>query len=586
MAYFVDGIYRCGILLKDKPLTDLGLKNIHYTLEHPQPDGKLGPGPNDMKLTVEPDGVTGPTTMGAHWPFAVFTRALMAYYGETGDKRVLEALTKHYGTLSERFGIDNRDVDAIEGMCWLYTQTGDEKLIRQAERTWQNFENSPSNTKKRIWTLDGMTREAPLRGHGVSVCEISKQTAILYLATGKKEYLDAALGGFRSLKRDHELVDGVPSSDSGLSGKQPTRQHETCVVPDYTWSLGYALLASGDPRFADTIERGLYNAGLSVIDRDFKSHQYYSSANQMIATQTSNNPNTGIKNRNLQAYRPDFRPECCTGNVQRMLPTYIGRMWLSDGNGGVAAVLYGPSSVQTTVGTAHEKVSIKQTTDYPFSGESVFTVSAGKPVEFPFHFRIPKWAEGATVTVNGKVAEGTVQAGTFFTLQRTFADGDMIKLFLPMKVRMETPVPASQSLSRGPLLFSVKIKEEKRRVDDARGKDPDFPAWDYRPASSWNYGLALSGPEELSKVRIEARPVKDYPWTADSSPVVLTAPARQIPAWVLTEKGENPELPTAPFEVSAKTEEIQLVPQGATQLHLTVFPAITHDRVKDSSSKQ
>ena len=124
-AYFIDGSYRCGLLVNNPSLIDQGLKNIHFVLRHPQPDGKLGPGPADMKLKVGSDGVAGPQVMGANWPMSVFTRALMAYYGETGDETVLDALTRHYLSLSDKFGIDNRDVDAIEGMCWLSLKTGD-----------------------------------------------------------------------------------------------------------------------------------------------------------------------------------------------------------------------------------------------------------------------------------------------------------------------------------------------------------------------------------------------------------------------------------------------------------------------------
>lgn len=490
---------------------------------------------------------------------------------------MLDALTKHYLAVSDRFGIDNRDVDAIEGICWLAAETGDARFVAIAERAWRNFVASPSNhPKKPIWTLESMRDAAPLIGHGVSVCEISKQTLCLYLVTGNRAYLDAGLGGFRSLRRDHELVDGVHSSDASVSGNAPERQHETCVVrvvPDYTWSLGYGLMASGEARFGDTIERGIFNAGLSVIDRDFRAHQYYSSPNQMIATHTSNNPKTGVKNRNLQAFRPILAPECCTGNVQRMLPNYVARMWMSDGAGGVVGALYGPSSVRAAVGAnGATTATIVQETRYPFDGDVTLKVAADRPVEFPLSLRIPEWAEGATVAVNADAAE-PARAGSFHTIRRTFADGDTIVLRLPMRVRLETPTPGGQSLVRGPLVFSVRIGEDRQRVDDPKLPDPAFPAWDYRPLTPWNYSLSLADASEVAKVRVKERATDAYPWTADTAPVTLRAPARRVPGWTLTAKGENPPLPTPPFEVAPAVEEIELVPQGATQLHVTVFPA-------------
>lgn len=575
-AYFVDGNYRCGLLLNDAALLDMGLKNIRYVLEHPEPNGHLGPVADDFRMVLGPDGVAGPNVMGQQWPFTVFTRALIAYYQATGDQTVLAALAKHYLTLPEKFGVDNRDVNAIEGMCWLYMQTGDVRFLQMAERTWKIFENAPSNTSKKIWTLEKMAKDEPLRGHGVSVSEISKQAAILYLATGKKEYLDSAMGAFRSLQRDHELVDGVLSSDCGLSGKDPVRQHETCVIIDYTWSLGYMLMASGDVRWADTIERAIYNAAYSVQTKDLKTLQYYGAPNQMNATQTCNHPNTGKLNRSLQAYRPDHAPECCTGNIPRAFPTFMGRMWMSDGAGGIAAVFYGPGSVNTRAGAEGVPVTIQQKTDYPFNGAVELKVKADKPVKFPLYLRIPGWAEGATVEVDGKPVAEQVQPGTFLKLERTFANGSTVKLNFPMKLRKETPVAGGVTLVRGPLIYSLKIGEQLSRVDDTWGQNPDFPAWDVTPSTPWNYGLTLKTEQDLNAVKVETRPVTAYPWLPENAPVVLTVPARRVPSWKLVGPfGETPVLPKAPVSASEQVEPVQLIPYGATLLHLPVFPDLS-----------
>jgi len=116
-AYLIDGAYRCGLLLQDKALMELGGQNIRYQLDHPQPDGKLGPAPADFGAVVGPDGAAGPRRTGFQWPFAVFTRALMAHYGATGDRAILEALTRHYLAAPADFGAAPRDVMNVEGMC-------------------------------------------------------------------------------------------------------------------------------------------------------------------------------------------------------------------------------------------------------------------------------------------------------------------------------------------------------------------------------------------------------------------------------------------------------------------------------------
>lgn len=568
-AYFLDGTYRCGLLLKDKGLTDQALANIDFVLDHPEPDGKLGPTEQDYGKKLGRDEAGGPASMGEQWPFAVFTRLLMAHYEATKDQRVIEGLARHYQSLPKNFGMDPRDVMNVEGLCWLYRKTGDRRFLDLAERTWENSLLGKKSNALGQYHLDTLASGPKMRGHGVTVCEQTKLPALLYMVTGRRKYLDASLGIFRALARDHEQADGVLSSDAGLSGKAPDHSHETCVIIDYSWSLGYLTMASGDPRWADTAEKAVLNAGLSAVDREFKSHQYYATPNQMSATQTSSRPTNGNRSRPWQAYRPDHLPACCTGNLQRMLPTYVGRMWMTDGEGGLAAVFYGPNTLEIKVGAAQSPITIHEKTGYPFDGVIEFRIATRAPVEFPLALRIPDWAEGAKVSINGKALEEKPQSGTFFTVNRTFADGDVVTLDLPMTVRLETPVKNAVTVARGPLVFALGVKENRKLIPNTLAKDPDFPAWDLSPASAWNYALAVDGTEGI---RVNRREVSGFPWTQDSAPVTLTVPAKKIPSWVATPANENPPLPEPPFELAAAVEEITLIPYGLASLRVSVFP--------------
>ena len=150
---------------------------------------------------------------------------------------------------------------------------------------------------------------------------------LLYAYTGQRKYLDAAVRADDKLIRDHILPDGVPSSNEYLDGNDPRTSHETCDITDYTWSLGHYLMTTGEARYADAIEKAVFNAGPGAVTKDFKALQYFSSVNQFIATGDSDH-NEFKKGSTWMAYRPTHETECCAGNVHRFMPDYVARMWL------------------------------------------------------------------------------------------------------------------------------------------------------------------------------------------------------------------------------------------------------------------
>jgi hypothetical protein len=183
----------------------------------------------------------------------------------------------------------------------------------------------------------------------------------------------------------------------------------------------------------DRIEKAVFNAALGAVTKDFRALQYFSCPNQVIASLRSN---LFGHHPGRMAFSPGHDVECCTGNVNRFLPYYVDQMWLRAPGNGVAAALYGASSLRAEVGAERASVVIRQETAYPFSESVDLTVEAERPVAFPLHLRIPLWAKGASVSVNGEPAGRPVEPGTFFVLDRTFANGDRVSLRLPMAVQV------------------------------------------------------------------------------------------------------------------------------------------------------
>lgn len=538
-GYLVDGLLRLGRLVGDDYLAKLGHKNIAYVLARPHPNGALGP------------RHIGPT----QWPNAVFFRAMMAEYSATRDPRILKAMQRHFRSLPKDFGHD-RNVCLAEAMCWLYFQTGDRKTLEIAKRAYATFEAK----RPRTCTVNLVCDHA-MDEHGVSFNEMVKIPVLLYLATGERAYLEPALHAYRKVDRYHMTASGLHSARERLESRSSRELHETCCVTDYTWSLGYLLMATGDADWADHIEKAVFNAGLGSITKDFKAHQYFSSPNQMIATSTSSWETFHHKSR--CAYKPGHEVECCTGNVHRFLPNYASRMWMKTSDGGLAATLYGPCEV------SHDGIWIVESTNYPFSDEILFHVHVTKPRRFPLHLRIPKWCDASEILVNGRPLRAKPKPGSFEVIERTFSDGDLITLRLPAHITAHTWPRRGLSLERGPLVFSLPVESTTRRSRVAPKQSRELPAWEMTPKSAWNFGLPV---EPAVKARLKRVKTNGFPW--EVSPVEISVPARSIPNWKLPADGTVPDLPERPKAAKAR-KRIRLIPYGATTLRVTVFPTAT-----------
>jgi hypothetical protein len=119
--------------------------------------------------------------------------------------------------------------------------------------------------------------------------------------------------------------------------------------------------------------------------------------------------------------------------------------------------LYIPSTLRWTQDGAH--VSLRQRSSYPFESHVEFEVSASRPQDFTVNLRIPAWAEGATISINGDRLTDEIHAGSFASVRRTWKTGDRVGLELPLTRRLEPIDPRhlnTVALASGPLvLFAV-----------------------------------------------------------------------------------------------------------------------------------
>ena len=576
-AYWLDGATRLALVLQDEKLLAQVMTSVNYTLAHADAEGYLGP--EFFKTPKDPNY--------SRWPQNVFFRALAAVSDARDPElapigaKIVEEMQRHYLSDKASYGTPVRNVTNIEAMLWCYGRTGDPRLLALAESVWQEYMKVAEDPEHGDMQPLRVYADSPINCHGCTYAEIMKLPAILYMNTGKEEYLRFAAAANRRVADHHMLIDGIPSTTEFYRTVTALDSHETCDISDHTWSWGYMLMATGDSTWADRVERACFNAAPGAIKNDWKSLQYFSCPNQFLATLNSdhNYPSAGGRQMAYQP-NPGQKVACCAGNVHRIFPNYAIRMWMKTMDGGLAAVLYGPSKVKTVVGPENQKIEIVQTTDFPFNDRIRLKIDTALPVRFPLSLRVPGWCSNPMLKLNGANVNQPVDGKGFLVLDRTFKPGDEIVLTLPMSVAVTRWPQNGMGIERGPLVYSMPIKEIWKSCVEPGFSTADFPSWEVTPASAWNYGIALD-PAKLDgevEINIEPGPV-EKPW--ENPPISLIVPFRKIEGWKLL---SNPEAPTQKFtpalpdpnrsEVSDAVERIALDPYGSTQLRVTIFPAL------------
>ncbi len=565
-AYFLDGAVRLSHLIDDPLTRKISEAGLQYIFAHSGP-AKIGE-----------------STFG--WANAVAGRALMAQYSATGDVKAAQVLnTCVLGTR----GIGGRDGDIAEEAFYLYGLTGDQRHLDLAKRAYNSYFISDTRSFSHIDKIRGT---APLREHGVTAAEQLKLLPLMYAYTGDAQALELAKLAYRKVEADSLMPDGGIVSSESMSTTAFNSLHETCDITDWSWSFGYMLLASGEGHWADLIERATFNALPGAVTKDFKQLQYFSGANQVLASSTCC-PRIAMTR---MSYRTAHETECCSGNVNRAMPNYVARMWMRAADG-LAAALYGPCEVRAKVGG--KDVSITEETDYPFRETISFKVKLAQPVSFTLHLRIPEWCQASAISVNGNRVLIETNPGTFAAVQREFRDGDVVTLRLPMAVALQDWFGGKAvSVRRGPLVYALKIEEkrvESKTEPDAirrvlKGNNVQgFPAVEFFPESEWRYGMEARLKKSLEQITMIEAPMPANPFVVETVPVRLSLQLRPLPQWAATWKAEpnpppanlaqSPQNPaTLPgdgeLQAAGAGQSMTLVPYGATHLRLTTLPVI------------
>jgi DUF1680 family protein len=453
--------------------------------------------------------------------------------------------------------------DEALSVLWLYNRTGDKGLLDLARKLHEQGHDWEAQFASFGYTDRVEERQATLSTHGVNNAMALKAAAVWYLVTNNGGDREAAYQMLRELDLYHSLPNGIFSADEHYAGHNPSQGTELCAVVEAMFSLETEMAILGDAVFGDRLEKIAFNPLPGTFTKDMWAHQYDQQPNQVMCTLANRNWATNGPDSNLFGLEPNFG--CCTANMHQGWPKFAASLWMAAPGDGLAAVAYAPSEVHTTL-QGSVPVTVVEDTEYPFRDRINLTVNPAKPVQFPLALRIPGWAEGPRVTVNGDPVED-VQPGRFLRVERTWNPGDRVELRLPMTIRVTKWYHNSIAVERGPLVYSLALGENWRKLKQF-GPAVD---WEVFPSTPWNYALAVDLANPAASFTVEEHPMTKQPFDAEATPVVLKAKGRRLTSWEIEESSAG-TLPVSPVGSKQPEESLRLVPYGAAKLRITAFP--------------
>ena len=542
----------------------------------------------------EPDGYLGAYRPGDDrqrdfnaWGCHIFYRAMLCEYARTGDASILDAVHRGLLWFAENWSGERKTDYAgptiLVPAAEVFRLTGDARLKAFCE-DYAAWLDRPGHQNGATFTV------FPLHTHAYHVAAIAARLqapVALAAGIGRADCLDAALKMI-SAWRDGlgwqvsytPCADGEWTAAPSCIGESEYCDHVYCL------ELFQRLSAlTGDPAWADDIERLVFNAAQGARAKDERTIGYMTSPNQWFATRKSSRHGPEPF---YNAYAPNMNAACCPANSIRVYPLYVMGAVMRDGDD-LRVMNYGPMAVTTEVGGAG--VSLEIDTEYPFDGRVVIRVRADD-WRGALRLRRPAWAESVTLCRGGAAIAAEERDGVLTipgpwrrggeTVEIAFTWSPVVRAVRDRDFPAEAPLKA---VEWGALVFSQHVEENWTpvpRVEPTWGENhappqpAEWPWFDVTPARAPE-PLALPGGLAAGGIRVERAPDGDPldPWRKPT--VRLVVPMVRAEAAYPPGSADGPHTPApvagivAP-DPGAAPKPVALVPFGATTLRTTCFP--------------
>ena len=498
--------------------------------------------------------------------------AAVAHYRATGKRTLLDVAIKNADLVCKVFGPDEGQKHVPSGhpiiemaLAKLYKVTGDEKYLAMAKYFVEETGRGTDGHKLNEYSQDHMPilQQEEIVGHAVRAGYLYSGVADVAALTNDTAYFNALTRLWDNLVSKKLYITGGMGSRAQGEGFGPnyelqnhTAYCETCAaIANVYWNYRM-FLATGESKYMDVLERALYNGVISGVSLSGDKFFY-------------DNPLESMGEHERQRW---FGCACCPGNVTRFVASVPNYAYATQQNDiYVNLYIQGKAEMQL----ADNKVSLEQTTDYPWNGKIYIKVTPEKEGEFAVRLRVPGWAKSApvasdlyaytdaakkyTLKVNGSSAQSAAGDG-YETIVRTWKAGDVIEFELPMDVRRikaNANVEVDKgmlALERGPIMFCLEGKDQPDSTVFNKFIPADTPIEATFDSELLNGVMILSGmAQEVEK----DGSVKEVPFKAIPYSTWNNRGADQMAVWIPESKEYATPVPEPTIASKAKTFTIQ-----------------------------
>lgn len=378
------------------------------------------------------------------------------YAGNTQALDILSYLSDWYITWTEKAAETNphavyagEEAGMLEVWAQLYQLTRDEKYLTLAKRY-----ADAGLFRKLKEGKDSLTN-----CHANASIPFTHGAAKMYEITGDSDWLEVIKLFWKAAVTDRGMF-STTGMNAGEFWVPPHMQghflgsndQEFCTVYNMVRTASYLLKYTGEAQYADYIERALYNGFLAQQNAQTGMPAYF------LPLGAGSHKKWGTKTR-------DFW--CCHGTMVQAQTLYPELVWFTDGDK-ITAAQYIPSEFTAEMNGANVTVSqtpgMKYYNDQAFFDEKddgqmsrwllKFSVKCDKPARFTLSLRVPEWAKGVELEVNGKNTAAPVKDG-WLDITADWQN-DSVQVFFPSELRAEIlpDMPELMSVVDGPIVLA------------------------------------------------------------------------------------------------------------------------------------